>query len=126
MIVNHLSLFPIVSVIILAASVASSAGEKDGDKKPEANSITVEMKSLSYSPKIVDVPVGDTVVWTNKAFATHTATSDDGKAFDTGEIKPDETSSPVKFNKGGEFKYHCKIHGTTMSGVVIVKPAGAN
>ena len=123
MIVNHLSLFPIVSVIILAASVASSAGEKDGDKKPEANSITVEMKSLSYSPKIVEVPVGDTVVWTNKAFATHTATSDDdGKAFDTGEIKPDETSSPVKFEKEGEFKYHCKIHGKSMSGTIVVKP----
>ena len=31
--------------------------------------------------------------WTNKAFTNHTATSeDDGKAFDTGEIKPGESS----------------------------------
>ena len=85
------------------------------------------MKSISYDPKIVNASVGDSVVWTNKAFSKHTATSeDDGKTFDTGEIKPSETSSPVKFDKEGEFKYHCKIHGTTMSGTVVVKPAAAN
>jgi len=43
-----------------------------------------------------------------------------------GEIKPNESSNPVKFDKEGEFNYHCKIHGKTMSGVVVVKPAGAN
>ena len=74
-----------------------------------------------------EVPVGGSIVWTNKAFTNHTATSeDDGKAFDTGEIKPGESSSPVEFDKQGEFQYHCKIHGKTMSGVVVVKPAGAN
>jgi plastocyanin len=53
----------------------------------------------------------------------HTATSeDDGKTFDTGEIKPGETSSPVTFDKEGEFNYHCKIHGKTMNGTVVVKP----
>jgi plastocyanin len=30
---------------------------------------------------------------------------------------------PVKFDKEGEFNYHCKIHGKTMSGKVVVKPA---
>ena len=78
-------------------------------------------------PKSVEVPVGGSIVWTNKAFTNHTATSeDDGKTFDTGEIKPNEISSPVKFDKEGEFNYHCKIHGKTMSGLVVVKPAGAN
>ena len=48
------------------------------------------------------------------------------QTFDTGEIKPNESSSAVKFDKEGEFKYHCKIHGKTMSGMVIVKPVGAN
>ena len=84
------------------------------------------MKSISYEPKSVEVPVGGSVVWTNKAFTNHTATSDDGQTFDTGEIKPNESSSAVKFDKEGEFNYHCKIHGKTMSGTVVVKPAGAN
>jgi plastocyanin len=118
--VNHLSLLPIAGALLLAASVAWSANEP-------AAPISVVMKSISYDPKSVEVPVGGSIVWTNKAFTNHTATSeDDGKTFDTGEIKPNESSSPVKFDKEGEFTYHCKIHGKTMSGLVVVKPAGAN
>ena len=109
----------IVSLLILTASVASA-----GDTNTNAKQINVDMKSISYDPKIVNASVGDSVVWTNKAFPNHTATSeDDGKTFDTGEVKPNESSSPVKFDKEGEFNYHCKIHGKTMSGKVVVKPA---
>jgi plastocyanin len=113
-------------VFVFAASVASSAEENDGTKQSDAKLTSVEMKSISYDPKSVEVPVGGSVVWTNKAFTNHTATSDDGATFDTGEIKPNESSSPVKFDKEGEFTYHCKIHGKTMSGLVVVKPDAAN
>ena len=43
------------------------------------------------------------------------------KTFDTGEIEPGKSSKPVKFENPGEFKYHCKVHGKTMSGTVVVK-----
>ena len=109
---------------ICAVSVASSAEET---KQSDAKSTSVKMKSISYDPKSVEVPVGGSIVWTNAAFTNHTATSDDdGQTFDTGEIKPGESSSPVKFDKEGEFQYHCKIHGKTMSGTVVVKPDAAN
>ena len=86
---------------IFAVSVAWSAEENDGTKQSDAKPTSVEMKSISYDPKSVEVPVGGSIVWTNKAFTNHTATSeDDGKTFDTGEIKPNESSSPVKFDKG--------------------------
>ena len=111
---------------IFATSVASSAEENDGTKQSDAKLTSVEMKSISYDPKSVEVPVGGSIVWTNKAFTNHTATSDDGQTFDTGEIKPNESSRPVKFDKEGEFKYHCKIHGETMSGTIVVKPGAAN
>jgi plastocyanin len=125
--VNHLSLLPLAGALILTASVAWSAEEKDGTKQSEPKPTSVEMKSISYDPKSVEVPVGGLIVWTNKAFTNHTATSeDDGKTFDTGEIKPGESSNPVKFDKEGEFTYHCKIHGKTMSGTVVVKPNAAN
>jgi plastocyanin len=122
-IVNRLCLLPVFIAFILAASVAWSADDKGGDK-PEAKPITIEIKSLSYDPETVEIRVRDSVVWTNKAFTKHTATSDDeGKTFDTGEIKPTESSNPVKFEKDGEFKYHCKIHGKSMSGTIVVKLA---
>jgi plastocyanin len=117
--VNHLTLLPLAGALILTASVAWSANEP-------AAPISVVMKSISYDPKRVEVPVGGSVVWTNKAFTNHTGTSDDGQTFDTGEIKPNESSSPVKFDKEGEFNYHCTIHGKTMSGIVVVKPSAAN
>ena len=114
---NQLSLLPLAGALILTASVAWSANEP-------AAPISVAMKSISYDPKSVEVPVGGSVVWTNKAFTNHTATSeDDGKTFDTGEIKPCESSSAVKFDKEGEINYRCKIHGKTMSGTIVVKAA---
>jgi plastocyanin len=84
----------------------------------------VTMKSMSFDPKRFEVPVGASVVWANKAHSKHTATSDDdGKTFDTGEIKPGASSKPVKFEKEGEFKYHCLVHGKSMSGTIVVKAA---
>jgi plastocyanin len=81
----------------------------------------ITMKSMSFDPKRLEVPVGNSVVWANKAHSKHTATSDDdGKTFDTGEIKPGHSSKPVKFEKEGEFKYYCKVHGRTMSGTIVV------
>jgi plastocyanin len=88
----------------------------------EPKMITVAMKSLSYEPKKLEIRVGDSVVWSNKAFAAHTATSDDdGKTFDTRNVEPGESSKAVKFEKEGEFKYHCVVHGKTMSGTIVVK-----
>lgn len=104
-------------VFVLAASEVCLAAE----------TITVTIKSLSFDPKQVEAHVGDTVVWTNNSLTNHTAISDDdGKTFDTGEVKPNETSKPVKFESQGEFKYHCKIHGRTMSGTIVVKPVVTN
>ena len=117
--VNHLSLLPLAGALIVTASVAWSANAP-------AAPVSVVMKSISYDPKRVEVSVGGSVVWTNKAFTNHTATSDDGQTFDTGEIKPNESSSQVTFDKEGEFNYHCTIHGKTMSGTVVVKPSAAN
>jgi plastocyanin len=95
-----------------------------GDEKADAKPATVAMKSLSFDPKRVEVHVGDTVIWTNEARTSHTAVSDDdGKTFDTGAVEPGKSSKPVKFEKEGEFKYHCKVHGRTMSGTIVVKAA---
>lgn len=113
---NRIYLLPAFFAFMLAASLACSA-----------ETVNVKMKSLSYDPKELAIHLGNSVTWSNAAFSKHTATSDDdGKTFDTGEIQPDATSSLVKFGKEGEFKYHCKIHGKSMSGTIVVKPAGTN
>jgi plastocyanin len=117
---NRSWLLPVSCILIFAVSLICLADREEA----EASDITVNMKSLSFDPKVVEVHVGDSVMWTNSSFTKHTATSDEG-IFDTGEINPNESSKPVKFEKEGEFKYHCKMHGKTMSGTVVVKPAGS-
>jgi plastocyanin len=110
--------------LTFASWVVSSADAKTGDKKSEAKPMTVTIQSLSYDPKKLEVHTGDSVIWTNKARTTHTATSDDeGKTFDTDEIEAGKTSKPVKFRKEGEFKYHCEVHGKVMSGTIVVNAA---
>ena len=103
---------------VVLASLAFLANFGIADAKP----ISVTMKSISYEPKTLEIRVGDTVAWTNGSLTKHTASSDDdGKTFNSGEVKPDETSSPVIFDKAGEFRYHCQIHGRSMHGTIVVK-----
>ena len=108
---------------ILAVLCYLAPGPDDGETSgAKAKEITVKVKSLSFSPKKVEVQAGESVVWTSEARTKHSATSDDdGKTFDTGDIEPGKSSKAVKFEKPGEFKYHCKVHGKTMSGTVVVK-----
>jgi plastocyanin len=115
-------LLPIVCALTLVC--LALAEEKSDDKKSDAGAITVKMKSLSFDPKKLEIHVGDSVVWTNEARNAHTATSDDdGKTFDTGEVEAGKSSKPIKFEKDGEFKYHCTVHGKTMSGTIVVAAA---
>jgi plastocyanin len=121
---KFVALFLVVCLPILAERFIGRADEKADDKKTDAKTHTVTMKSLGYDPRNLEIRVGDSVVWMNKARTAHTATSeDDGKTFDIGPVDQDTTSKPVKFEKEGEFKYHCKVHGKVMSGTIVVKAA---
>ena len=114
----------VTCALTVTALLTCTADGKNGDKRTQPKTVTVTMKSLSYDPKKLEIRVGDSVVWKNKAFAAHTATSDnDGRTFDTGNVEPGKSSKAVKFEKEGEFKYHCVVHGKTMSGTIVVKAA---
>jgi plastocyanin len=111
----------VLSIIVLFGCLKPEA---KCDDNPATKPIMVKVKSLSYEPKKLEIHAGDSVVFINSAFTRHTATSDDdGKTFDTGDIEPGKSSEPVKFDKEGEFKYHCKVHGKSMSGTIVVKAA---
>ncbi|HET7726086.1 MAG TPA: plastocyanin/azurin family copper-binding protein [Candidatus Limnocylindrales bacterium] len=82
---------------------------------------TVTIEGFAYSPGVVTVTVGDTVTWTNRDGASHTATADDG-SFDTGGISGNASDS-IEFTTAGEFRYHCTIH-PDMTARVVVQAAG--
>jgi plastocyanin len=82
----------------------------------------VKMKSISYEPKRTVIQQGDSVVWKNISYTDHSATSDEEKpTFDTGMVEPGKESKSITFDKSGEYKFHCSVHGKTMSGIIVVK-----
>ncbi len=88
---------------------------------------TVEMKSISYEPKVLKIKTGDTVQWTNVSYTEHSATSDDANdksepKFETGMIARKKTSKKIEFKSPGTFAYHCSVHGKTMSAKIEVQP----
>jgi plastocyanin len=114
----------LTSALVLVAAVAglrpADAGDQKAEDKKPKNHI-VEMGDTFFKPKEITISVGDTITWVNKGKQTHTATSDDGKTFDTKGVKAGAQSKPVKFEQAGKFPYHCDPHEDDMKGTVIVK-----
>jgi plastocyanin len=65
--------------------------------------------SFGFSPATLTIRPGTTVTWKNMSSAPHTVTSDDGQAFDSGNIAPGGTFT-FKFTVAGSYSYHCNIH----------------
>jgi plastocyanin len=74
-----------------------------------------------FSPRVVRVPVGGSVEWTNDGNTIHDVTADDG-SFRSPTLQPGDTFEHV-FPTEGAFPYHCSFHGSPgvgMVGVVLV------
>jgi plastocyanin len=95
-----------------------------------AATVAVDEIGLSFSPRQVDIAVGDRVLWTNRSSGTHTVTFDNGV-----DLHPDCDPNALlrvgcqgpggtvqhTFTAAGTFPYYCKIHrGSAMTGVVVV------
>ncbi len=79
----------------------------------------VDIADFTYSPDPLSVAVGAKVIFTNRDSFAHTATSKDGKGFDTGRIETGQTFSTT-FDTAGTFTYKCSIHNS-MTGTIEVK-----
>jgi plastocyanin len=92
------------------------------------NAVTVG--TSSFSPGNISVAAGSTVTWTwdscgsdpygyGTACISHDITFDDGSGLSSGAQS--QGSFSRTFATAGTFKYHCSIHGTAMSGQVVVQ-----
>lgn len=81
---------------------------------------SVAMRDNRFSPLDITIQVGDTITWLNEGDNVHTATSDDGKFFNTGDVDPGNSSNPITFDEAGEFPYHCRHHGRMRGKVTVV------
>ncbi len=109
-------------------STSGGSGTTDEGPKPSQKSAKpaagaqnhqVDIANFLYDPDPVEVHVGDTVTFTNKDAAPHTATAED-KSWDSGNLNQGD-SWTLKAEKVGTFHYICTYH-PTMAGTLIVKP----
>ena len=85
---------------------------------PRPTTHHVEIRAMKFEPSLVDVAVGDTVVWTNKDIVPHTVTSTE-KTFDSRSMAQNAEWSYV-VTAPGELTYVCTFH-PTMFGTVIAR-----
>jgi plastocyanin len=106
----------VACVAFAAALLASQAAPAAAPGPAQASgSKTVDIDHFAFHPHTLDVAKGTRVVFSNSSNTAHTATSG---SFDSGHIKPGHAFA-VRFERGGTFSYHCRIH-PFMHGKIVV------
>ena len=82
-----------------------------------ADAHRVVTDNFSFTPATVSVPVGMTVVWTNRDDVPHNVVSTEQK-FKSPVLDTDDTFSH-QFDTPGAYKYFCSIH-PKMTGRIVV------
>ena len=108
--------------VLLISNVAPSGGgvSAAGNAATPAagNDVgAVEIVDFAFAPDPLEIAVGETVTWTNRDAAPHTATADDG-SFDSGTLAMGDSFS-FTFETPGTYTYICTIH-PQMAGTIVV------
>ncbi len=80
--------------------------------------VAVGIKEFTFAPRVLTVPVGTTVTWTNLDEEPHTITSTT-RAFGSAGLSNKETFAQT-FTHSGTYDYFCALH-PHMKAVVIVQ-----
>lgn len=70
----------------------------------------------TFSPKTLNIQVGDRVVWTNVGGGEHDVMADNG-SFGFGPPSTEAWEFDHTFTSAGSFGYHCTLHGRPGSGM---------
>lgn len=86
--------------------------------KPATN-YGISIVNFAFSPAVLNIKKGDTVMWTNTDSAPHTVTGDSTSGPHSGTMKQGDSYSFI-FNTTGTFTYHCQIHPMMTAKVIVV------
>ena len=106
--------FIVFGVLLVLGVVAVS-----GCTSQSANTVTIQ--NSNFSPATLNVTVGTTVMWINRANVTQEVTSDSG-VFDSGNLTSG-MSYNYTFNQSGSYPYHSSVN-PSMTGTIVV--SGSN
>lgn len=86
-------------------------------------SYTIDIKSGTFQPSSITVPMGTTVTWTNHENTNETVTSP-GASFSSGDI-PAGYDFRFTFLQPGVFSYYSKTNSSMQGVVVVTSPGGS-
>jgi plastocyanin len=107
------------AVVAWAAALAVSCGLLALPLVALAATFAVNIQGFAYSPTPISIRVGDTVTWTNRDGAQHSARF---AGMGTPILSQGQSGS-LTFTTAGSFNYDCAVHGSAMQGTVIVQAA---
>lgn len=126
------------SCVLCLLMCLACGGGSDGYKEPETptgpstptspttpttptapTEVQVSVQDNSYSPATVNITTGKTVTWTwaSGNYAQHSVTFDDGTNSSAAQTTGTHQRS---FPTAGTYTYYCTVHGSGMSGSVVV------
>lgn len=103
-------------VLLFATVLSGTAYGTNALTAPKTHTVVIE--AMRFSPQVLEVSSGDTVVWINKDAFPHNAIAT-GHGFQSKDIAPDD-SWKFKAVKKGTFSYICTLH-PTMKAVLVVQ-----
>ena len=125
---RHSALGAAFAIATFACSIPAASTAADLVPAPavQQSGAIVKMNRLRFAPQTITVRAGETVVWQNASFSTHTVTSEivppGAAAFDSGGIRRRGQYSHT-FTVPGEYHYYCAPHRQMgMVGTVVVQP----
>ena len=96
----------------------------DDDDADDGESVTVEVTDNAFSPDEVTIDAGDTVTWDWADSANpHSVvgTNDNAADLESEILTGAGNTFEFTFTEPGEYEYQCSVHGTAMTGVIVVE-----
>ena len=115
-----------------APAVEATEGAKDADAgtESEAVELTAEVEPTgvvipvaaldnSFRPQLLEIKVGDEVLWENRGLNEHNVLRVEGEGWgvDVHDFQPGAAYAHM-FTEPGEYQYYCSIHGSETVGMV--------
>ena len=121
--VSSLTVFLLIAGLSASACGGGSEADAYGESNAEAvsaDSVTIEMQSLQFSPQGIKVKPGTTVTWMNRDPVVHNVKQIESAFLSEDEMAEGDSFS-FRFDKPGTYRYQCTFHHPNMNGVVIVE-----
>lgn len=83
-----------------------------------SRNVDITIRDFFFDPPVVTVPVASSVTWTHMGVFSHTTHSDTG-IWQSAPLGTGDVFSRT-FDTTGTFPYHCDLHPSLMTGIIVV------